>query len=95
MSQKHFDFWPTGLPRNITAPATNLFYNVEVAARRYPDKPYLIFFGAPLTYSRFKDEAERLAGYLQNDLQPADGGLLVRPWGGPPQRTRLFQTEYH
>ena len=52
MSQKHFDFWPAGLPRNITAPATNLFYNVEVSAARYPDKPYLIFFEAPLTFSR-------------------------------------------
>ena len=62
MSQKHFDFWPVGLPRNITAPATNLFYNVEVSAARYPDKPYLIFFEAPLSFARFKDEAERLAG---------------------------------
>jgi fatty-acyl-CoA synthase len=79
MSQKHFDFWPVGLPRNITAPATNLFYNVEVSATRYPDKPYLIFFEAPLTYARFKDEAERLAGYLQQEcgVKAGDRVLLV------------------
>jgi fatty-acyl-CoA synthase len=79
MSRKHFEFWPVGLPRNITAPATNLFYNVEVSATRYPDKPYLIFFEAPLTYARFKDEAERLAGYLQQDcgVQAGDRVLLV------------------
>ncbi|MFC4307846.1 long-chain fatty acid--CoA ligase [Steroidobacter flavus] len=79
MSQKHFDFWPVGLPRNITAPATNLFYNVEVSAARYPDKPYLIFFEAPLSYARFKDEAERLAGYLQQDcgVKAGDRVLLV------------------
>jgi fatty-acyl-CoA synthase len=79
MSQKHFDFWPVGLPRDITAPATNLFYNVEVSATRYPDKAYLIFFEAPLSYSQFKDEAERLAGYLQQDcgVKAGDRVLLV------------------
>jgi fatty-acyl-CoA synthase len=79
MSQKHFDFWPVGLPRNISAPATNLFYNLEVSATRYPNKPYLIFFEAPLTYSRFKDEAERLAGFLQQDcgVKAGDRVLLV------------------
>ena len=79
MSQKHFDFWPVGLPRNITSPATNLFYNVEVSAARYPDKPYLIFFEAPLSYRQFKDEAERLAGFLQQDcgVKAGDRVLLV------------------
>ncbi|WP_129779677.1 long-chain fatty acid--CoA ligase [Peristeroidobacter soli] len=79
MSQKHFDFWPVGLPRDITAPATNLFYNVEVSATRYPDKAYLIFFEAPLSYSQFKDEAERLAGHLQQDcgVKAGDRVLLV------------------
>jgi fatty-acyl-CoA synthase len=79
MSQKHFDFWPAGLPRNITAPATNLFYNLEVSATRYPDKPYAIFFEAELTFGRFKDEAERLAGFLQQDcgVAPGDRVLLV------------------
>ena len=79
MSQKHFDFWPAGLPRNITAPATNLFYNLEVSATRYPDKPYVIFFEQALAFGRFKDEAERLAGFLQQDcgVAPGDRVLLV------------------
>jgi fatty-acyl-CoA synthase len=79
MSQKHFDFWPVGLPRNITGPATHLFYNLEVSATRYPDKPYLIFFEAPLTFARFKDEAERLAGFLEHDcgVKAGDRVLLV------------------
>jgi fatty-acyl-CoA synthase len=79
MSQKHFDFWPAGLPRNITAPATNLFYNVEVSAARYPDKPYVIFFEGELTFGRFKEEAERIAGFLQQDcgVAPGDRVLLV------------------
>ncbi|HEY5754874.1 MAG TPA: long-chain fatty acid--CoA ligase [Steroidobacter sp.] len=85
MSQKHFDFWPVGLPRNITAPATNLFYNVEVSAARYPDKPYLIFFEAPLTFARFKDEAERLAGYLQQDCGVKTGDRVLVVMQNSPQ----------
>jgi fatty-acyl-CoA synthase len=85
MSQKHFDFWPVGLPRNITAPATNLFYNVEVSAARYPDKPYLIFFEAPLSFARFKDEAQRLAGYLQQDCGVKAGDRVLVVMQNSPQ----------
>lgn len=85
MSQKHFDFWPVGLPRNITAPATNVFYNVEVSAARFPDKPYVIFFEAPLSFARFKDEAERLAGYLQNDLGVKAGDRVLLVMQNSPQ----------
>ncbi|MDP2134540.1 MAG: hypothetical protein Q8J99_13110 [Sulfuritalea sp.] len=44
MSDRHFAHWPKGLPRHLSAPGTDLFFNVEVSARRYPDKPYLIFY---------------------------------------------------
>ena len=36
MSERHFAYWPKGLPRTMTVPETDLFYNVEVSARRYP-----------------------------------------------------------
>ncbi|MET0534222.1 MAG: long-chain fatty acid--CoA ligase [Steroidobacter sp.] len=85
MSQKHFDFWPAGLPRNITAPATNLFYNVEVSARRSPNKPFVIFFEATLTYAQFKDEAERLAGFLQQDCGVASGDRVLLVMQNSPQ----------
>jgi fatty-acyl-CoA synthase len=85
MSRKHFDFWPHGLPRNITLPATNIFYNVEVSATRYPDKPFVIYFGAPLEFRRFKDESERLAGYLQHDLGVAAGDRVLLVMQNSPQ----------
>ncbi|HEY0942261.1 MAG TPA: long-chain fatty acid--CoA ligase [Steroidobacter sp.] len=85
MSQKHFDFWPAGVPRDITVPATNLFYNVEVSAARYPDKPYLIFYEAPLTFARFKEQAEHLAGYLQHDLGVAAGDRVLLVMQNSPQ----------
>ena len=79
MSRTHLKFWPKGLATDITAPSTNIFYNAEVAATRYPDKPFLIFYGTPLTFADFKEQVERLAGYLQHQcgVQKGDRVLLV------------------
>ncbi len=85
MSRKHFEFWPRGLPHDLTSPATNLFYNAEVAAIRYPDKPFVIFFEAALTFSQFKDECERLAGYLQQDCGVAKGDRVLLVMQNSPQ----------
>ena len=63
--EPHFDFWPTGLPRHLSLPQTNLFYNLQVSATRYPDKPLAIFYDTPVSYARFLDEVERIVGYLQ------------------------------
>jgi fatty-acyl-CoA synthase len=65
MSKRHFAHWPKGLPRTMTVPETDLFYNVEVSARRYPAKPFLVFYDTQISYAGFKDEAERIAGWLQ------------------------------
>ena len=37
MSNAHFKFWPAHAMHNLIAPATNMFYNAEVSARRFPD----------------------------------------------------------
>ncbi len=42
MSDRLFAFWPKCLPRHTSIPQTDLFYNVEVSARRFPDKPHLV-----------------------------------------------------
>jgi fatty-acyl-CoA synthase len=85
MSRKHLDFWPTGLPHDITSPATNLFYNAEVSAARYPDKPFIVFFEGVVTFSRFKHEAERLAGFLQHDCGVAGGDRVLLVMQNSPQ----------
>lgn len=70
--------WPPHLPRHLTLPATNLYHNAEVSAARYPDKPFIVFYDTPITFSEFKDETERIAGYLQQccDVQAGDRVLL-------------------
>jgi len=79
MSRTHFAHWPKELPHDLTAPATNLFYNAEVSANRYPDKPFLVFFDTPLTYAEFRYDAENLAGHLQKEcgVEKGDRVLLV------------------
>ena len=46
----HFAVWPRRLPRALVIPETSLWVNIEVTARRYPDKAAYLFFGRPLTY---------------------------------------------
>jgi fatty-acyl-CoA synthase len=58
-------FWPARLPRELVLPATSLWFNLEVSARRYPDKAAYVFFGRPLSYAQLLQQAEALAGWLQ------------------------------
>ena len=51
VSQAHFRFWPARLPHAITVPATSLWDNLAINARRYPDKAALVFFDQVLSYA--------------------------------------------
>jgi fatty-acyl-CoA synthase len=60
----HHKFWPKRLPHAIQPPATPLWDNLATNARRYPDKPALVFFGRVLSYAELMRQAERLAARL-------------------------------
>ena len=60
----HHRFWPKRLPLAITLPVTSLWDNLETNARRYPDKPAVVFFGRVLSYGELLQKAERLAACL-------------------------------
>src|SRR6185369_7949162 len=60
----HYKFWPKRLPHALRPPETSLWDNLDISARRYPDKPALVFFGRVLTYSQLRAQAERLAARL-------------------------------
>jgi fatty-acyl-CoA synthase len=60
----HHKFWPKRLPHSLTPPATSLWDNLATSARRYPDKPAIVFFGRELTYAELARQAERLAATL-------------------------------
>ncbi len=77
MSDRHFAFWPKGQPRTMSIPATSVFYNAEVSAARYPDKPYLIFYDTPVSFAEFRLEAERFAGWLQRECGVKKGDRVL------------------
>ena len=60
----HDKFWPKRLPRQITPPATPLWDNVAVNARRFPDKPALVFLGRSTSYRELLAQVEQLAAKL-------------------------------
>ena len=61
----HHKIWPKRLPRKLVIPDTTLYFNLEVAAQRYPDKAAYLFFGRALSYSQLKAQSEAVAGWLQ------------------------------
>lgn len=78
MFDRHYAVWPKGVPRHLTLPATSLYENLEISARRYPDKPALHYYGATLNYAALKDQVDRLAGWLETacGVQRQDRVLL-------------------
>jgi fatty-acyl-CoA synthase len=64
MQRPHYKFWPKRLPHALTPPATSLWDNLDISARRYPDKAALVFFGRIFTYRELRDLAQRLAAKL-------------------------------
>ena len=64
MDRPHHKFWPKRLPHSLTPPATSLWDNLAISARRYPDKAALVFFGRRTSYSELQRQAERLAAQL-------------------------------
>ncbi|MEP7301505.1 MAG: long-chain fatty acid--CoA ligase [Caldimonas sp.] len=60
-----FRVWPKRLPHALSVPETSLWFNVEAAATRFPDKPAYVFFGRSLSYRALREQAEAIAGWLQ------------------------------
>jgi fatty-acyl-CoA synthase len=85
MSDKHFKFWPAHAQHHLVAPETNLFYNAEVSATRYPDKPYLVFYDTSITFAGFFDEAERIAGFLERECGVHKGDRVMLFMQNSPQ----------
>ena len=77
--QLHDAVWPPKVPRTVDVPETSLWFNLEVSARRYPDKTAYHFFGRRITYLELKTLAESLAGWLQQraGVQHGDRVLVM------------------
>lgn len=60
--------WPKGVPQRIEYPQTSLFENLAISARRFPDKPAIIYYGSTITYAGLLRQVERLAGFMSETL---------------------------
>lgn len=85
MSDRHFAHWPASQPRHLTVPQTSLFYNVEVSATRFPDKPAILFYDTPVSFARFRREAEQIAGFLQRECSVKKGDRVLLYMQNSPQ----------
>jgi fatty-acyl-CoA synthase len=78
MFTRHHSHWPPGVPKTLSVPRTSLYYNLEVSARRYPEKAALVYYGTDVTYAELQRSADALAGFLQQHcgVQRGDRVLL-------------------
>jgi fatty-acyl-CoA synthase len=85
MSNAHFKFWPAHAMHNLIAPATNMFYNAEVSARRFPDKPFIVFYDSQVSFAAFHNEAERIGGFLEQRCGVRKGDRVLLLMQNSPQ----------
>jgi fatty-acyl-CoA synthase len=62
---RHFLHWPPGVPKTLSVPRTSLHYNLEVSARRFPDKAAIVYYESVLSYAALERDVAALAGFLQ------------------------------
>ncbi len=70
---KHYD---EGVRPNIDYPEVPLYKLLEESARKYPDKPALVFFGRKITYRELDDISDRVASFLK-DLGIGKGDRVI------------------
>jgi fatty-acyl-CoA synthase len=85
MSEQHFKFWPDHSKHHLDSPGTNVFYNAEVSARRYPHKPSLVFYDTPITFAEVFDEAQLIAAYLEQRCGVRKGDRVLLFMQNSPQ----------
>lgn len=85
MSDRHRAHWPPGLPKRLTLPETNVYYNAVVSAARFPHKPFIVFYDTVITFRQFHEETERIAGYLQQVCGVKAGDRVLLYMQNSPQ----------
>jgi len=81
----HQSFWPKGLPFHLELPQTNLYYNLEVSATRYPNKTATVFYDALLDYRTLRAQVDALAGWLQMHCSVERGDRVMLYMQNCPQ----------
>jgi fatty-acyl-CoA synthase len=73
----HFRFWPKGVARELVVPQATLPEYLDVAARRYPDKPAIVYCGSIVRYAELKQRVDAMAAYLLDELKLQRGDRVL------------------
>ena len=76
-NRPHAAAWPRRMPHQLVVPETSLWFNLAVSARRYPNKAAYVFLGRPLSFMQLHQQAEALAGWLQQHGVAAGDRVLL------------------
>jgi len=87
---KNLSHWPPGLPLHVELPETSLYYNLEVAARRYPKRAAIAYYGNTISYAELKRQVDTLAGFLQQNACVAKGDRVALYMQNSPQFVIAF-----
>ena len=85
MIESHYEFWPVRVPRTLPLPETSIYYNLEITAKRYPERTAIVYYGTEISYRRLHSEVDALAGYLQEDLGVEKGDRVILYLQNSPQ----------
>ncbi|HPU53146.1 MAG TPA: AMP-binding protein, partial [Burkholderiaceae bacterium] len=86
----HLRFWPRRVPLELPAAQTTLWDNLDISARRYPDKSAFVFFGRHFSYSQVRSQAQQLAGWLHQAAGVRAGDRVVLALQNSPQNVIAY-----
>jgi len=82
---RHLQHWPKHIPRHLTVPETTLHANLEISARRFPEKTATVFYDGRLTWRELNRQVDLMAGFLQNRCGVRKGDRVVLQMQNSPQ----------
>ena len=82
---RHFAHWPPFTPKALAIPRTSVNYNLEVSARRYPQKAAILYYGRAISYAELEREVNALAGFLQERCGVKRGDRVILYAQNSPQ----------
>jgi fatty-acyl-CoA synthase len=81
----HRAAWPARVPWQLPRCETTLWDNLDITARRYPEKAALVFFGRCFPYAELHREVEKLAGWLLHEARVQHGDRVLVALQNSPQ----------
>ncbi|WP_322789526.1 long-chain-fatty-acid--CoA ligase [Paraburkholderia sediminicola] len=78
------------VPRQLSAPQTSLYTNLEVSSDRDPEKAAILYYGSTVSYGQLRREVDAMAGFLQQHCGIARGERVVLYMQNSPQFVIAF-----